>query len=230
MVLVLLANTLWTFVALSAYTRWFSDASQPGAPGLRALARNGVFVGLSTSVLSLVILLVVGWTVRRRGQSIVGGLRLAWAGPFSWTVVVLLGLCLAVSEDLVAVSVSYPVVPLALRPLLQTPTALLVFGLSACVFAPIAEEVFFRGLLYPALAHRLGVALAIATTAFVFGLSHAATYGVDLFPILMTIISGYALTLLRAFTGSTATSIVMHITLNLYATIEAAIFMATRRM
>ena len=40
------------------------------------------------------------------------------------------------------------------------------------VIAPIAEELFFRGMLYPLLRQRWGVVLAIVASALIFGLVH----------------------------------------------------------
>ena len=39
----------------------------------------------------------------------------------------------------------------------------------ACLMAPIAEELFFRGLLFPALSARVGVAGGVIVTGAVFG-------------------------------------------------------------
>lgn len=49
------------------------------------------------------------------------------------------------------------------------------FMAMAVVFAPLAEELFFRGMLFPALAKRLGVGGGIALSAFVFAILHIGT-------------------------------------------------------
>lgn len=216
----LLANVGWSYLAVTVYRDAYG----------RIPRGDGVFVGLSTIGGALITVVVVAWTLRRRRLNVVESLRLHWGGPFGWPVIALFALCLAVAEDVLALSIHYPVVPLALRPLLRSPAALAVFGIAACLFSPVSEEIVFRGFLYPVLAQRMGVALAVASTAIFFGLTHLSTYGLDLFPVLMAILSGYLLTVVRVATGSTATAIVMHVTLNLYATVEAAIWLATRRL
>jgi membrane protease YdiL (CAAX protease family) len=47
-----------------------------------------------------------------------------------------------------------------------------VMGLMAVTVAPLAEEVLFRGLLYPFLKERLRLEFAVALSALVFGMIH----------------------------------------------------------
>lgn len=54
----------------------------------------------------------------------------------------------------------------------QRPGAFLVLLLGALVFAPIVEEVAYRGVIQRSLASRLPAPAAIAVTGFLFGLSH----------------------------------------------------------
>lgn len=42
----------------------------------------------------------------------------------------------------------------------------------AVFFAPIVEEIFFRGFMQPAIVRKTGVFLGITITAFIFGISH----------------------------------------------------------
>ena len=52
-----------------------------------------------------------------------------------------------------------------------------VLAIIAVSFAPLLEELFFRGFMYPVLARRLGAGWAIALTALPFGLVHLPQYG-----------------------------------------------------
>ncbi|MBM7867598.1 CPBP family intramembrane metalloprotease [Heliobacterium gestii] len=57
----------------------------------------------------------------------------------------------------------------------ELPTLLLLL-LAAGIFAPVAEECFFRGFFLPALARRWGWTRAIHGSAFVFAALHGDAY------------------------------------------------------
>ncbi|HXK33981.1 MAG TPA: type II CAAX endopeptidase family protein [Dehalococcoidia bacterium] len=60
-------------------------------------------------------------------------------------------------------------VPLYIR---DDPVVLAALGLSAIVFAPVAEETFFRGFLFPGIARFAGVAAGVVLSGVLFGLAH----------------------------------------------------------
>lgn len=77
------------------------------------------------------------------------------------------------------------------------------------VAAPFAEELFFRGFLFPALRNRFGVTPAITADAVIFGLIHYA--GADTVPLLpLLAVFGATLCLLYQRTGSLWPAIVLH--------------------
>jgi hypothetical protein len=100
--------------------------------------------------------------------------------------------------------------------------SLTIFGVT---LAPLIEELFFRGFLYPVLARRLGVVLAIILTAAGFGLIHGPQLGRAWGPVLVIFIVGIALTVTRAVTKSVATGILVHIGYN--GTLSALLFWAS---
>lgn len=51
------------------------------------------------------------------------------------------------------------------------------FALGALIFAPIAEELFFRGMLFPAIARRLGLWAGIILSAAAFSVAHLGPGG-----------------------------------------------------
>lgn len=65
-----------------------------------------------------------------------------------------------------------PVVQESFREAATDPLRAPLFVVSAVLVAPIAEELFFRGLLFQALRTRLGVPAGIALSALVFGAVH----------------------------------------------------------
>jgi membrane protease YdiL (CAAX protease family) len=89
--------------------------------------------------------------------------------------------------------------------------ALSIFGVT---MAPLMEELFFRGFLYPVLARRWGLPVGVALTALAFGMIHAPQLGRSPGPVLVIFLVGIALTLTRAWTKSVASSLLMHIAYN----------------
>jgi membrane protease YdiL (CAAX protease family) len=82
---------------------------------------------------------------------------------------------------------------------------LLVAVVLGALVAPIVEELFFRGFLYPALRRRLGVAGGIVVSAVVFGLFHGNAWLI--FP---TFAIGMILAYLYEREGSLGPPIMLH--------------------
>jgi len=51
-------------------------------------------------------------------------------------------------------------------------TSLIAFYLTACLISPVAEELFFRGLLYRKMRQRFGTWLSVLAVSFIFALMH----------------------------------------------------------
>jgi membrane protease YdiL (CAAX protease family) len=95
-----------------------------------------------------------------------------------------------------------------------TVAVLISLWVGMVVAAPVAEEIFYRGLLYRGLAGtRLGAAGAIAVTSIVFGLCHAPGFGWE--RVVGTGLIGVFLGVLRWRTDNTVVPIVAHATMNL---------------
>lgn len=91
---------------------------------------------------------------------------------------------------------------------------LVVFIALAILLAPFAEEVIFRGYFFRVLKELKGERIAIILISCIFALLHVGQYWGDWVAILMVTVLGFSLTLLRSFTGSTITSMVMHYVYN----------------
>ncbi len=87
-----------------------------------------------------------------------------------------------------------------------------VFGVT---LAPLLEELFFRGLLYPVLRRTFGLVVAIVLTAVAFAEIHGAQLGYAWAPVLSIFIVGVVFTVVRARTDSVASSFLMHCGYNL---------------
>jgi membrane protease YdiL (CAAX protease family) len=81
-------------------------------------------------------------------------------------------------------------------------------ALLVAVVAPVAEELLFRGYLFPALRARTGTWAGALVTGVVFGAVHAA--GTDARYLLPLAFFGVALCLLYAWTGSLYPCIALH--------------------
>jgi membrane protease YdiL (CAAX protease family) len=99
---------------------------------------------------------------------------------------------------------------------------LAIFGIT---LAPLMEELYFRGFLYPVLARRLGMPLAVLITSLAFALIHGSQLGGAWAPLLMLLFVGVALTMARVHTGSVATSFLIHVGYN--ATLFTVMFFVT---
>ncbi|MBD3296945.1 MAG: CPBP family intramembrane metalloprotease [Candidatus Omnitrophica bacterium] len=89
-------------------------------------------------------------------------------------------------------------------------TVLWLSTVFAAVFGPVAEEIFFRGFMYPAVKKKAGALVGILLTAGIFAFLHAHIVGFA--PILAL---GVLLAYLYEKTGSLVPSITVHIAHNL---------------
>ena len=103
----------------------------------------------------------------------------------------------------------------------------LFFTLPACLFSPLGEEIFFRGLLHSALQERFGARVAAVSEASLFGLVHVCHHGLWLAAtgwmfrpvsgvLWMLLMFGTALmfSALRQRSGSLGPAIVAHASFN----------------
>jgi uncharacterized protein len=81
------------------------------------------------------------------------------------------------------------------------------FGLT---MAPLLEELFFRGLLYPVLRRRMGIPVAVLLTAVGFAAIHSVQLGYAWAPILSIFVVGVVFTLVRQRWSSVGASFLMH--------------------
>ena len=93
------------------------------------------------------------------------------------------------------------------------------------LLAPAIEELFFRGFLYPVLARRKGVPLAVLLTSVAFMLIHVSQRGGAWLPLVILFFVGLSFTLARAWTGSVAVPYLMHVAYN--TTLFAGLFFST---
>jgi membrane protease YdiL (CAAX protease family) len=96
------------------------------------------------------------------------------------------------------------------------------FGVS---FAPLMEELFFRGFLYPVIDRKWGVAAGVTITAALFALLHQGQLAHAWAPLLLIFFVGLVLTAVRAWRGSVATTFLIHVGYN--ATLFTMLYIAS---
>jgi CAAX protease family protein len=106
----------------------------------------------------------------------------------------------------------------------DTPRQAMLMSVFAITMAPLMEELFFRGFLYPVLARRIGMVGSILITAVAFGFLHAAQLKYS-WAVLVIFLVGLALTTVRAVTKSVAASFLVHVGYN--GTLSMLLFVAT---
>lgn len=136
-----------------------------------------------------------------------------WNWPQKWPIYVAAGVLLQV---LAQFSLRFFTLPknLPIDELFNNPYSFWMMIVLAVCIAPAAEELFFRGLLYPVLVGRIGIAPAIGVVSVFFALVHAAQLGWSVPAVSLMVIVGFALTLVRAYANSLAASFLLHVSYN----------------
>jgi len=192
--------------------RTFADI---GKMPLLSVAAQGIAY---TLVLIYMIVLVVR-VYRQNFET-----AICWNWPARWPAFLFGGVLLALALQGFAHFLPIPT-DMPIDEFFSTPAeawCLTIFGVT---LAPLIEELFFRGFLYPVLARRLGVVLAVILTAAGFGLIHGPQLGRAWGPVLVIFLVGIALTVTRAVTKSVAAGILIHIGYN--STLSVLLFWAS---
>jgi uncharacterized protein len=147
-----------------------------------------------------------------------------WNWPKNWTSYALIGMLLSFALQGVAHFLPIPKV-LPVDQFFRTPAEAWALSLFGITLAPLFEELFFRGFLYPVLARQFGIVTAVLATAASFSLVHAPQLGRAWGPVFVIFMVGLALTIARAVTKSVAASLIMHVAYN--ATISILLFVGT---
>ncbi len=183
-------------------------------PGLIVVSQLLAYV----AIFALMYMLVT----RNQEQSFWKAIR--WNFPANWPLYLLAGVVLSVSLQLFAHLLPIPK-KLPMDQFFQTTREAYLLAIFGTTFAPLLEELFFRGFLYPVLARRLGTGFGVFFTALGFALIHGAQLMYSWGPVLVIFIVGLTLTLVRAATKSVAAGLLMHVAYN--GTISVIMFAAT---
>ncbi len=91
----------------------------------------------------------------------------------------------------------------------------LILVIIGALLAPVLEEVFYRGYIFPFFQSKLNSFWGIVIASLFFGLSHYMNIGNTNILVCLFIFYGVVLTLARYFTGSLIPSIIIHMSHNL---------------
>ena len=192
--------------------------------GLGQIARVPLVVVAGQCLAYLLILAYMYVLVaRERGRPDVLN-AIHWNWPAQIAIYVLAGFVLAVALQLLAHLLPIPK-ELPIDNFFRTPAEAWALGILSVTLAPLMEELFFRGFLYPVLARGLGLPIAVFLTALAFALLHGAQLGFAWGPVLVIFLVGTVLTMVRAKKNSVAAGVILHMAYN--GTITAAMFAAT---
>lgn len=194
----------------------------PSLPMIESLKRPEVIVGGQLLAYFLVLLLMYVVVSSQNNGHVLQAIR--WNWPQNWGAYLLAGvaleLCLVPFAYLLPMPKHAPI-----DDFFRTARDAYVLSLFGVFFAPLFEEIFFRGFLYPLLARYLRMIPAVVITAFFFALIHGSQLKYSWGPVLVIFLVGVALTTVRAVKKSVAATVLMHMAYN--GTIFIAAYVAT---
>lgn len=178
--------------------------------------------GQSLAYLLILAYMVVLVKVERRRPDFLAAIH--WNWPSNIAIYLLAGFVLSVGLQLLAHLLPIPK-ELPIDSFFRTPAEAWALGILSITLAPLMEELFFRGFLYPVLARSTGVPVAVFLTALGFAALHGAQLGFSWGPVLVIFLVGLALTMVRARKNSVAAGVLIHMAYN--GTITVAMFAVT---
>jgi membrane protease YdiL (CAAX protease family) len=129
------------------------------------------------------------------------------------TRLIALGAALAITV-LVISSFFPPSSPPAVEKLAESSRSVFLLVIFGVCFAPIIEEIIFRGFLFSVLSEFGGSRLAVPATAVLFALMHAPQLWPSLAGILLILAVGYVLSIVRERSNSLIPSFIVHTAYN----------------
>jgi uncharacterized protein len=150
---------------------------------------------------------------------------LSWNWPLRWPMFLAGGALLAMTVLLSSHFLPAPP-ELPIDKMMRTTSDAWLLSIFGVFFAPFAEEVLFRGLLFPALARRSGALFSLLVTSVLFGAIHAQQLAGAWIQVTCIVLVGIVLTLVRWRFRSLASSTLVHVGYN--GALFTALFIGTR--
>jgi len=181
-----------------------------------------IVAGQSLAYLLILAYMYVLVTRERRRPDFLAAIH--WNWPTNIAGYVLAGFALSLGLQGLAHLLPIPK-ELPIDSFFKTPAEAWALSILSVTLAPLMEELFFRAFLYPVLARRLGLLVAVFVTALAFAMLHGAQLMFSWGPVLVIFLVGMVLTMVRARTNSVAAGVLIHMAYN--GTIAIAMFVAT---
>ena len=181
-----------------------------------------VIAGQSLAYLLILAYMYVLVTRERRRPDFLAAIH--WNWPSNIAVYVFAGFVLSLALQALAHFLPIPK-ELPIDSFFRTPAEAWALSILSITLAPLMEELFFRGFLYPVLARSLGLPFAVFLTALAFAALHGAQLMFSWGPVLVIFLVGIVLTMVRARQNSVAATVLIHMAYN--GTISVAMFAAT---
>jgi hypothetical protein len=178
---------------------------------------KSITINMACLVAAYVALLAfMAWIIRQKGHlSFADAIRWNRPGLSGAVSAVAIGVVLGLNAVLV-LAVFHRWVPKStpMDELFTTTKSAYLLAGFATLLAPLLEEMFFRGFLYPALARSTGTWAAIPLTSLGFSLLHGGQLAFAWLPLAMLFSVGLVLTWVRASTKSVARCVLVHMVYN----------------
>ncbi len=173
------------------------------------LATNArVVIGAQAAAYPFVLLFIFTLVRKRAHEPFAKAIHWNWPGSSAAGFLVM-GTILAVVVDGLSHFLPIPK-SLPMDKYFHDATSVYLMAAFGVTLAPLMEELFFRGLLYPLLRRAFGLTMAVIVTAAGFAGIHGTQLGYAWAPILSIFVVGVVFTVVRARTDSVAASFLMH--------------------
>ena len=140
--------------------------------------------------------------------------EIRWSGDYTIRNRTLVVMGMALAFAVMIGSTLFPPDNPPIEQLINTPAAVAMFAVYAVFFAPILEEVMFRGFLFGVLEQMFGGSIAVRTTAVVFALLHVPQLWGSWAGMLVIFFVGFLLSEVRHRTDSLIPSVIVHTSYN----------------
>ena len=172
------------------------------------LAHNAIVIVPAQMAAYVLIFAFMRWIVSRCTRQDFA-VAVKWRWPESPTLYAVLGIALAL---IIQIGSQYLPIPksLPIDQYFRHVASAYILAAFGILVAPLIEELFFRGFLYPVLERHAGLVIAVVVTALFFALIHQSQLAHAWAPLLMLFVVGMVLTLVRALKQSVAASFLVH--------------------
>jgi len=138
-----------------------------------------------------------------------------WNRSHQYRVVTLIAIGVALAIAVFAVSSLFPPSsPPAIEKLAESSRSLYMLVIFSVFFAPLVEEIIFRGFIFNALSELGGSWLAVPATAALFALLHAPQLWPSLAGVVLIFVVGCVLSMVRQRSNSLIPSFIVHTAYN----------------